>query len=109
MTRVSIIKEIALATDEAVTEALWRIAKTDPEFSGECGMYCRWERAEEFESNAAYLIDKVKDIFPFEDRIYKFCEEWLNNDHYYDAWEADISMIDESKLLIVVSWVTIIE
>lgn len=86
---------------EKVLEALSTFGMEDNDFNGENGAEYLWEKAQGYESNRDYLLDKIATYNDIGKMIYDYFDGWLGDDGYYDAWEYNIIRNEADKIVAI--------
>ena len=92
---------------EAVLGALYNFGAGDNDFNGDNGKDYLWEKAQGYESNRDYLLNRVSVIDNIDAMIYKYFDEWIGSDSYYDSYEYEIITDNNDNITAIVLAYTI--
>ena len=92
---------------EAVLNALCNLSNCDNDFNGENGKEYLWEKAQGYKSNRDYLLNRVSVIDNIDTMIYKYFDEWIGSDSYYDSYEYEIITDNNDNITAIVLAYTI--
>lgn len=78
--------------------ALSTLCEMDADFTGDNGIDYLWDGVDKnkYDSNMAYLLDKVKDKASDKEVIEEFIDRWIGEDAYYKAHSLNV-IYDENE------------
>lgn len=86
---------------QAVLGALYNFGAGDNDFNGDNGEDYLWVRAEGYESNRDYLLNKVSAYDDIDTMVYKYFDEWIDSDCYYENYDYSIIRNEANEIIAI--------